>query len=510
MRPTNQTHFRTMMLRLGLGFQEFSRTHTETLSVLTRGAYVVLGVALLTTTLTCLVYQGFAASYAFQLDYGEGPLVDQAARLASGRGIYSADLTTGPFTISNYPPIYPALLSICVRLFGVSNAFHAGRLLSSLAAWGAAISIGLIVQRTTKDRVAAWVAAGVFLAFPFLVWWSSLTRIDLIALWFSLSALAVAVHERQSALRSAWVAALLAAAVYSRQSYVLAAPLAAIAWTAGRNLKHALVLVATYAALIVTAFLALDGWTRGGFYFNVVTANVNEFSWGRVRDNWHVFRDTTFPILALAVCSVPLLRRKPSWRLQTLYLIGAAAGAVTIGKIGSQANYLLESCAALCVATGGVLAWARSQSPKLAESLVVAVTALGVGRLLQTTVTEYAAELRRRYDAAEQVGALYAKVAAIPGAILADEYMGALPAQGRPLLAQPFEISQLARSGGWNQRVLLRQIEHRDFSAILIYDRPWLNERWTVEMLNAIDQSYRVSDRIADNKLYTPRLDAEK
>ena len=42
----------------------------------------------------------------YTLNYGEGPLLDQAVRLARGENIYRADLSAPPYTITNYPPLY--------------------------------------------------------------------------------------------------------------------------------------------------------------------------------------------------------------------------------------------------------------------------------------------------------------------------------------------------------------------------------------------------------------------
>src|SRR5579862_2959962 len=42
----------------------------------------------------------------YTLNYGEGPLLDQAVRLAHGENIYQPDLSQPPYTITNYPPLY--------------------------------------------------------------------------------------------------------------------------------------------------------------------------------------------------------------------------------------------------------------------------------------------------------------------------------------------------------------------------------------------------------------------
>jgi peptidoglycan LD-endopeptidase LytH len=127
---------------------------------------------------------------------------------------------------------------------------------------------------------------------------------------------------------------------------------------------------------------------------------------------------------------------------------------------------------------------------------------LAVGRMLHVTLQDYTWDLRERRAAISELSQLETLVAETPGSILADEYMGMLTLQGRPLLIQPFEVTQLARGGKWDQTPLLESIHKKEFAAIILYDRPWVNERWTPEMLSAIGLSYRLVDVVAENKIY--------
>jgi hypothetical protein len=60
---------------------------------------------------TCLVllederHKGI--TFPYPLDHGEGPLLDQAMRLARFENIYRRDLTLPPYTLANYPPLFP-------------------------------------------------------------------------------------------------------------------------------------------------------------------------------------------------------------------------------------------------------------------------------------------------------------------------------------------------------------------------------------------------------------------
>src|SRR5688572_435012 len=452
----------------------------------------------------CLAYQSLAIPHRYSLDYGEAPLVDQAMRLASGQNIYQAEISDLPYTISNYPPLYVSVLAASVKLFGPSQTFLVGRIISALSAWIASICIALSIYRLARDRFAAFSAAFIFLAFPFVMYWSPLLRIDMFALALSLSGLCVLVWDSLSARRLVGASLLFVAAIYTRQSYALAAPLAAFAWLWARDWRQALRLAALVGGLSFALFFVLNGLTRGGFYFNIVTANVNEFKMDLLIFNWERLRDAALIPILTGVLSLFLVRRwNPLWPLAAPYLIGSTISAITIGKIGSNVNYLLELCAALSLAAGVVIAWSRVHlSLSSFRAALLIILTFGLAKMLHVTWSDYTWDLRERRMAAADLSQLESLVAETPGLILADEYMGMLTLQGRPLLIQPFEVTQLAHAGKWDQTALLNSIKNKEFEAIIIYDRPWLNERWTPEMLDAINRSYRLIDVVAENKVY--------
>lgn len=72
-----------------------------------------------------------AVRFPYPLDYGEGPLLEQALRIARGEGIYLKPGNSPPWTVSNYPPVYVLLEAPLTVLFG--PAYWYGRLISWLA-----------------------------------------------------------------------------------------------------------------------------------------------------------------------------------------------------------------------------------------------------------------------------------------------------------------------------------------------------------------------------------------
>ena len=472
--------------------------------VLDDGAKIMFLIFSAVTLLICLEYQFLAITHRYSLDYGEAPLVDQAMRLAAGQNIYRADISTPPYTISNYPPLYVAVLSISVKLFGPASTFFVGRLISILCAWISSLCLARIVYVSTSDRIAALSAGFTFLAFPFVVFWSPLLRIDMLALALSLSGLCLLVTVPISSRSLIAAALLLAAAIFTRQSYALAAPLAGFVWLLARDWRQALRLAMLVGGLTLFLFFLLNTFTDGGFLFNIVTANVNEFILELLRYNWGRFRDAALIPLLIGAASIFLIPRwNPLWTLATPYLVGSIVSAATIGKIGSNVNYLLELCAAVSLAVGVVIAWSRLHLSfySLRAALLI-LLAFGLVKMMHTTLKDYTGDLRARRAAVRELSQLEAQIAETPGPILADEYMGMLTLQGRPLVIQPFEVTQLAWAGKWDQTPLLESINQKEYSSIIIYDRPWSNERWTAEMLEAITQSYILVDIVAENKIY--------
>ena len=115
--------------------------------VLDDGAKIMFLIFSAVALIFCLAYQFVAVTYRYSLDYGEAPLVDQAMRLASGQNIYRADISTPPYTISNYPPLYVALVAASVKLLGPSQSFFVGRIISILSTWTSSIRLCSLCTR---------------------------------------------------------------------------------------------------------------------------------------------------------------------------------------------------------------------------------------------------------------------------------------------------------------------------------------------------------------------------
>lgn len=443
--------------------------------------------------------------FPYPMDYGEGPLLDQTRRLGHLESLYRADLAVPPYVVSNYPPMYPLVLSPLGWLWG--PAFWYGRLLSWLSVVVAAAFIGLILRDLTQDRVAALIGGLALLAFPPVAYWSSLYRVDALALALSLSGLWLVVHRPAGRRTVPAAALLLLAAIYTRQSYGVAAPLAACVWMGqATSWRRALALAALTGSLGAALFAGLELSTGGGFSLNIVSANLNAYQAGSLvqylTDVW-----TLMPLALAAVTAFLLLApwfNVPSWRLVAPYVLGAVVSALTIGKIGSNVNYLIELGAGVSLSIGALLAWQR---PRRAVHGAIALL-LALDLTLVVLVSPYRTVTHVRLKQTEDARRLLDVVHRAPGIVLADEDMGLLPLDGRPIFFQPFEMTQLARAGRWDQRAFLGDIERQIFAVILIYripDVPLHRQRWTDEMLGAIERRYALEERVGATEVYRPR-----
>jgi hypothetical protein len=507
-----------------------------------------------------------AVHFPYPLDYGEGPLLDQSLRLVRGENIYQPALDEPPFVIANYPPLFPLVQAPFAASFGA--AFWYGRAISLLSVVVSALFIGLTLHRLTRDIAAAIAGALLLPSFAFVLHWSAFNRVDSLALVLACAALYAVARNPQSRRGLAVVAALLTAAIFTRQSYALAAPLAAFTFLLSEApRRRAFELAAMVAGASLLLGLLLQLLTGGGFLFHIVTANVNPFIWDQMR-----FRAkellANVPVL-LAVAGVFVLAgaiwRQRSWWLVAPFLLGAAASATTIGKTGSNVNYLYELCAALSLGAGALLALPNAEGTTLnaegkaegkaegttlnaeraaaevppyssnatgnrtqtfsvqrsafsvqrsafsvqtwLRAALVLALAFQVSAMVAWSEEEYAPRVLGRIGQRAELDGMLELVRAAPGPVLADEFMGMLPLAGKRLELQPFELKQLADAGIWDERALTTRIDAREYALILIYDPPdWnsFDERWTGRQQLYILTGYTPGERIANTIVYRP------
>lgn len=519
-----------------------------------------LALLLLTSISDFFTYQIAAIRYPYSIDYGEGPLLDQTLRMANFENIYRSTLAEPPYTVSNYPPLYILAQVPFAWIFG--PAFWYGRLINLLSVVLTGLFITLTLKTLTRDWFGSSVAGLLLLAFPYIHHWAKFNRIDELALLLSWAALFVTVRffgSAQSISASAssgtgwksaarataaaviasrpfWAAVILfSAAIFTRQTYALAAPFAAFFWlifgSAGAwktRILRAVLLGLGVGGLSLILFLILNTLSAGGFYLNIVVANVNAFFWSSVKHYADEISTRLWPLLGLALAFLildrvfSLLRRSRqagaeaeptnnSWALVLPYLLATMAGSITIGKDGSNVNYLLELSAALSLAGGAMLAWTwqlrRVGVRALVQLAVIALLAYQVGVMIDWDRKDNVSYIQDREAHLAGVAQTLQILKDAPGPVLADEYMGLVPLAGKRLYFQPFEFKQLAQAKVWNEQAFLGEIAAHKFDVILWY-KGWSGSteaRWTPAQRQVVEMYYQLDRTVGDILVFRPK-----
>jgi 4-amino-4-deoxy-L-arabinose transferase-like glycosyltransferase len=434
--------------------------------------------------------------YPYQIDYGEGVVVGQAARLEHGLELYPASDLDGPgFVGANYPPLYYLAVALAPEL--PTNVFQEARLLSFAGYLLTALLAGLLAGRLARWRPAGLVAAAAVLALPPAREWGVFAKPDLPALAASTAGLLAVVLARPG--RAPWAAPLFALALLTKQTAV-AAPLAAGLWlllTPGRR-REALALGGLTAALVLGPLVLLELGPQAVFW-HLVVANARGWVWDRFDDIGLTFLEIYRPLLPVAALVAPLAWRQRRLAPLALYLPLALLTLLAAGLPGSSRNYALEAGVALSIAGAVGLGWLARQPRRWP-----ALAALGCAALLGAQAVGLWQLPERSYgrrpptaEATSRFGVMLNFLRTEADGPVLSENVGLLVQAGLPIeYYDPSLMYKLAIAGAWDQQPLLEQIAARHFAYILteanLETSPERAGRWTPEMIAAIHQHYRV------------------
>jgi hypothetical protein len=449
-----------------------------------------------------IIVSFIVVTYPYQLSYGEGFILNQAALIARGESIYQ-DITTYPFIVSNYPPVYPYLCALFAKLCGIS--FGIGRFISALATLLCGIIIYRIIKKTCgveNRRVTRPALVGFlfFLASPYIYNYFPLFRVDALALLFSLLGLyCVLVFEDRTLAYLSIPFFILA--LYTKQNFI-AAPVATFIYLLFKNSKRGIGFAVLFGLAYATIFFLLTILTRGQFYLHTIIYNANPFS---------ILSLVKFYISALQVHAFlfgfafayvirGVLKKNVS--LFILYFILAAGTALAVGKIGSNLNYFGEMIAASCILLGILLMTPVFSHEK---NSIVIVTGLVLQLILFIHIPFVTGYTPTRTDLndARKVSAI---INITPDPIL-SENSGLLAVNKRIVVFQPFICTQLVNQGSWDQKPFVRDIREKKFPLIILtfdIDCNVDTERLTDEMVAAIRENYYRERRIGEYYLYSP------
>ncbi len=460
-----------------------------------------------------LLYLAFFAYHAaltitfpYDLDWGEGYVLNDALRLGRGEPIYR-DIQQFPMVRSPYPPLFLALDALLIRWTGPT--LLAGRLLSTFAAAASAWLAYRIARANGAAAPAAGLAGLLILGSPHVYQWAVYSRVDMLAVAFSLAALLAA--SGPPTRRRLGLAALLSLGALLTKQTALAAPggiALALLLSRPRRLGWYLGPLLGGGAMAL-GLLSLA--TEGEFIRHVVLGNAaNPLNLNRLI-RFEAEFSLLHPLLLAGALGLALagLRR---WRPTPLAGATLAAWVMTLSVANetSSVNYFLEFIA--IGAAAAAVAWTRVAQRGAGLALLGAgFAALQLALLfhIPNTVgvwpsffaphgyTPTAGDLAigREVDA---------EIARTSGPILAEPAGFAVRNQ-REVLVQPLDLRAEQLRGRWDSTPLREALRERRFELVVLS-----YELLPLDVLDELKHDYRLERTLASPNglrysVYRPR-----
>ena len=403
-------------------------------------------------------------AFPYDLNYGEGYVLNDAVRLAHGESLY-LDLQQFPMVRSPYPPLFPLIWSVLVPLAG--PVLWPGRALSVLSLAGIGALVGWNAWRVGRGPWPALAAVGVVIASPFVYQWSGYARVDMLALLFAVGGVVAAQWLR--GWRAVITAALLCGlAMWTKQTTITATVAVGLAfalrsWRAGAAFT---VLVGVPSLLIAVGLNAVSG---GEFVRHVLAGN----STNPILPLRALIYVGTFVLLHLMAFAAGAwwlrgsVGRKPS--PVAVYLPITLLAAFSAGNGGSSVNYLIEPLLALALALP--FAWRALPDASAAAGPMLAVAQLAMLIHWPNSFgTGYLAEsaLGRTPTAADAaIGAqLDTLVNEDPGEVVVEP-AGFAVRNDRPVYVQPIDLRAEQLQGRWRSELLTTALASGRFSELI-------------------------------------------
>lgn len=501
------------------------------------GALLLMATALCFDVHLWLTFAATAIRFPFELDYGEGIVLQQMLHILDGEGYGPIDRF--PAIVFHYPPLYHLASAAVAMLWGI-DPLAAGRLVSVSATLLVGLLAGLIVFHAVRDdtprpaaAICAIAGALVTLSFWPIVAWSPLMRVDMAAQAFALAGvwLGLLALKRPKLIHLA--ALCFVAAVYSKQTAIVA-PAATLLTLFAVKPRAAWTLLASCLALGLVALGALEWLSGGGFLRHVLLYNINRFEASRLL--WIASALGAHALyfgLILISLRYRLKERLPAYRgvglrelrerllrsqsdasllLLLVYFGLATLMLVTVAKSGSNLNYFIDW---MCVAgilvgiacrTAAVTAVAPRAAPQGSLLLAVAVpAAIGIQAIMLEPPPDYRVQLDPKRQ--REMHELVSIVREADRPVISDDMVLLLRA-GQPVLWEPAIFAELASKGIWDERPFTARIRCGDFAFFATAGErgeTLFDSRYNPAVSDAIDAAYPTKTVFAGLTLHLPR-----
>jgi len=488
----------------------------------------ILGAALVAHTLIFFLHAYQAVTFPYQLDYGEGPILQIALRVAQGHEMYPP-IDRPPYIIASYVPLYYLLSALGVKLTGPSFLF--GRLLSLAGAVAIALFAGLIVWDRTRHRFSAFLAGGLILAMPHFMVWGAFMRVDVPALAFAVAGFYLFTRGRRAAGISSF-----ALGALTRRTTLAGMGAAFLDYAKQHGLWRAARAFAVQILLIVLLLAAAVLATRGGLYhqlyLHTATSVGKAWTWEQLRSLLWVpgnpcplkLWPAYFAVTGIA--AIWSAFHRPS-RVLLFFFLLACLVFLTAGRIGSAHNYLLEPTAVGAMLFG--VMWAElSRRPGLGR---VGLMLIAAGLIAQMAWTVQPPSDRRQMSHLAYTFSILQprvdpstsqyivdRIKHTDGDVLCEDTGLTLLAGKEPPL-MPFEFTMMARGGALDPTPVFDRVREGRYPLIVLRFNPfdprevelhtpgddWKAGRWPDGIISGVIESYWFEKDVGPYFLFVPK-----
>ncbi len=478
----------------------------------------LLGVVVTVQVLIFFLHAYQAILFPYQLDYGEGPILQIAREVAQGCPMYPP-VDRPPYLIASYEPAYYLLSALGVKLFGVGFAF--GRLLSCLSVVATALFAGLIVWDRTRHRFASFLTFGTILVMPHFMVWATLMRVDALALAFAVMGFWLFTRGTRWAGLPAF-----ALGVFTRRTTVAGMGAVFVDYLQRRGLRPAAKTFALQLALIAALIGGGVIITHGGMYrqlaLHTATSLGKAWSWQQL---WSLLWVPGNPCplklwpayFALAFIAAVWSAFHREARVLLVWFFFAGVIFLTGGRIGSAHNYFMEPTAVGAMMFG--MMWAAGSRKKgIGQIGLMLMAGALMAQMVWTSqhLPETFSILQPRVDQVASRHVIELVKATDGPALVEDTGLTLLAGKDPPLM--PFEFTMMARRGALDSEPVYRAVREGHYPLIVLRFNPfdpteiglhkpgddWKGGRWPEGIIAGVQTRYRLVEEVGPYFVFVP------
>ena len=457
-----------------------------------RAAERLLLVLVMASTLLAFVQCLPLIRFPYQIDFGEGLMLDGAMRILHHQPLYPNPYAF-PVILHDWGPV--AYAAAMLAMPGGEPSFAAGRVLIVICSVALAVLISVILKHWTGSLWIGLAFGCVLLTLPAFRFWFYLLRTDVIGIVFS--TIAVMLYLRDGR-RWYWTIPFFGLAIFCKYTLIAASAAVLVHLLLKRKTGQGFGLAAALGSVCVVAFAILQAVTSHWFAFHMFSTHSDRYSLLQF-----------FALAGLVWISAPVLTGLALWHVAhdfraqnvsfaTIYLVTSSITSLSAGQLGSTTNHFLEWMVASCMCAGLAYCELKSGYPKR----VVPITVLLGASVLAGVIAQSGSSSEPTRGLVECDRA-YESVRNSPSQKVLSQSPGPLLMTGKPVLvSDPFIYSQLVAHGRWPDRHIEQLINEKYFGLIVMADDPSQAKPvdaggWPEPLLAAIQRNYRIVNRYA-------------